>query len=89
MWSHENVVEDNYREPCVVFTQNHFLSENINTNLFSSKNSDENLLSILVQLLKLSMTGDTAKILVSNSAEAVHFHLKTQLTQTSYTRGVH
>ena len=39
----------------------------------------------LVQLLKMSVTGDTAKILVSNSAEVVHFHLKTQSTQTSYT----
>src|SRR5664279_4985355 len=38
---------------------------------------------------KLSITGDTAKILVSNSAEVVHFHLKTQLAQTSYAQGVH
>ena len=29
--------------------------------------------------------GDTAKILVFNSTEVVHFHLKTQSAQTSYT----
>ena len=34
-----------------------------------------------VQELKLSITGDTAKILVLNSREVVHFHLKTHPTQ--------
>src|SRR5664279_6186815 len=38
---------------------------------------------------KLSITGDMAKYLVFDSAEFVHFHLKTQLTQTSYAHGVH
>src|SRR5664279_2380174 len=38
---------------------------------------------------KLSITGDTAKYLVFDSAEFVHFHLKTQLTQKSYAQGVH
>ena len=30
------------------------------------------------------MTGDTAKILDQNSREGVHFHLETQVSQTSY-----
>ena len=37
---------------------------------------------ILDQLLELSVTGDTAKYLVFNSAEVVHFHHQTQQTQT-------
>ena len=36
---------------------------------------------ILVSSLKLSVTGDTAKYLVFNSAEVVHFHLKTHPTR--------
>src|SRR3954468_15595556 len=32
------------------------------------------------QWLKTSITGDTAKILVFNSREVMHFHLKTQTT---------
>ena len=42
----------------------------------------------LDQLLKLSVTGDTAKYLDFNSREVVHFHHETQQTQTIHKHSI-